>query len=205
MTNNTVIGMLVAVVVVGLGGYFIGKGAKATPAANTAAVSEAAMSTANPATDADKITNAISAAPADIAKDATVLDWPAKEGDQLATLRTGTNEWTCLPDDPTTPGNDPVCVDKMALQWFGAYMAHKTPKIAQAGISYMLQGGDTASNADPYATEPKAGETWMHAPPHIMVFPTSKLDAKVYGTEMNGGPWIMWAGTPYEHLMVPVK
>jgi hypothetical protein len=22
---------------------------------------------------------------------------------------------------------------------------------------------------------------------------------------MNGGPWVMWKGTPYAHLMVPVS
>jgi hypothetical protein len=29
---------------------------------------------------------------------------------------------------------------------------------------------------------------------------------KVYSTDpTTGKPWIMWPGTPYEHLMVPVK
>jgi hypothetical protein len=39
-----------------------------------------------------------------------------------------------------------------------------------------------------------------------MIFPAGKLDPNVYKTDPHqGGPWIMWAGTPYEHLMVPVK
>lgn len=46
----------------------------------------------------------------------------------------------------------------------------------------------------------------MKEAPHVMIFPAGKLDPKVYGTDPgSGGPWIMWAGTPYEHIMVPVK
>ena len=153
-----------------------------------------------------KIQNAMSAATEVVSKKATVLDWPAKDGGDFVTLRKGTNDWTCLPDDPTTPGNDPACVDKTAMQWFQAYMTKSQPNIAQAGLAYMLQGGASASNTDPFATKPAKGESWMNAPAHIMIFPTGKLDPQVYGTDaMHGGPWIMWAGTPYEHLMVPVK
>ena len=157
-------------------------------------------------TPEEKITNAMSAAPETVAKDATVLDWPTVAGKDFVELRKGTSEWTCLPDDLTTPSNDPICVDGMAMKWFQAYMGHKTPKIAQAGVGYMLQGGGTASNTDPSATKPADGETWMKEPPHIMIFPTSPADPKVYGSNPDsGGPWVMWPNTPYAHLMVPVK
>ncbi|MBI3379148.1 hypothetical protein HY029_00135 [Candidatus Gottesmanbacteria bacterium] len=153
-----------------------------------------------------KIQNAKSAAPDAISKDATVMDWPEKDGAAMPTLQKGTNEWTCLPDWPVSPGNDPMCVDKMAMQWFGAYMSKKKPQIDQAGLGYMLQGSSDPSNTDPYADKPAPGEDWTSSPPHIMIFPTGKLDKNVYGTDnKNGKPWIMWAGTPYEHLMIPVK
>ena len=168
--------------------------------------SASVMSTATKSsTVGKKITNAMSAAPTMIAKDATVLDWPEKEGGDFAELRKGTSGWTCLPDNPVSPGNDPICVDGSAMAWFQAYLTKKNPHIAQAGIGYMLQGGSDASNTDPFAEKPAAGEEWMNAPPHIMIFPNGKLDTKVYGTSMNGGPWIMWADTPYQHLMVPVQ
>lgn len=158
----------------------------------------------NPQTAQEKIDNARSAAPAMIAKDATVADWPGADG-KLVELQKGTNGWTCLPDFPVSPGNDPICVDGNAMAWFQAYMGHTEPKLTQAGIGYMLQGGSDASNTDPYAEKPAAGEDWMNAPPHIMLFPAGKLDTAVYGTTMDGSPWIMWAGTPYQHLMVPVQ
>ena len=162
------------------------------------------MGKGNPQTAQEKITNAMSAAPQMVANDATVVDWPGADG-KLPELRKGTNGWTCLPDYPVSPGNDPICVDGNAMAWFQAYMSHTEPKLAQTGIGYMLQGGSDASNTDPYAEKPAPGEDWMNAPPHIMLFPAGDLDPQVYGTAMNGGPWIMWAGTPYQHLMVPVQ
>ena len=69
----------------------------------------------------------------------------------------------------------------------------------------MLQGGSDASNTDPFATEPAAGEEWMTSPPHIMILMPGDLDQTVFSTDPHsGGPWIMWAGTPYEHIMMPV-
>jgi len=153
-----------------------------------------------------KIQNAMSAAPAAIAKNATIMDWPAKEGDEPPVLHKGTNEWTCFPDDPGSPGNDPMCLDKMWVVWVHAWMTKKEPKITAPGIGYMLQGGSDASNTDPFATKPAPGEKWINAKPHLMVLVPNKLDPKLYSSDPHsGGPWIMWGGTPYEHLMVPVK
>ena len=201
MINSKIFIVGIAFVVGVLGGYSI--------RGNSPKTSESAMTPTpvmSPKTADEKITNAMSAAPGAIASKAAILDWPAKESDPFPTLRAGTNGWTCFPDTPTTPGNDPICVDAAAMQWFGAYLAHKTPKISQPGLAYMLQGGSDPSNTDPYATEPKPGESWMSAPAHVMIFPSQKLDVKVYGTDPDSGkPWIMWAGTPYEHIMMPVK
>ena len=85
-------------------------------------------------------------------------------------------------------------------------MTKKAPNIIAPGIGYMLQGGSTASNAEPFATKPAPGEHWMKEQPHIMVVAPGKLDPKLFSSDPHsGGPWIMWGGTPYEHLMVPVK
>ena len=176
------------------------------PAAKPAEAKKAEPKKPSARTKEAKIQNATSAAPRSIAKTATVMDWPAKPGDQPTVLRKGTNDWTCFTDDPTTPAHDPMCLDKMSMAWADAWMTKKEPKLAGPGIGYMLHGGGSASNADPFATKPPAGEKWMKEPPHIMVFPAGKLDPAVYGTDPHSGkPWIMWAGTPYEHLMIPVK
>lgn len=152
-----------------------------------------------------KIKSAMSAAPLGIAKDATILDWPETEGGQMAELRKGTNGWTCLPDMPATPANDPMCMDKIAMEWAVAWMSKKEPQLSGVGIGYMLQGGGTADNDDPFATKPPAGKDWLREPPHIMMFGI-KIDPSVYSSEPNTTrPWVMFKGTPYEHLMVPVK
>lgn len=167
---------------------------------------QAGTAKARPKGKEAKIQNAMSAAPKAIAKDATILDYPAKEGGEMPVLRKGTNEWTCLPDEPSTPGNDPMCLDKMAVKWAQAWMSKTEPQLTAAGIGYMLQGGSTPSNSDPFAKKPPAGEQWMKEAPHLMIFPVGKLDPSAYSSDPHwGGPWIMWGGTPYEHLMVPVK
>lgn len=153
-----------------------------------------------------KIRSAMSAAPASIAKGATIMDYPAKEGQQPPVLRKGTNAWTCFPDDPSTPGNDPMCLDKSWMVWLQGYLTKTPPKVTTPGIAYMLQGGSDASNTDPFAPPPKSPKQWVSSPAHVMLVVPGKLDPAVFTAEHHsGGPWIMWAGTPYEHLMVPVK
>src|SRR5262245_63963682 len=56
-------------------------------------------------TKEQKIANAMTAAPAVVSAKATVLDWPAKDGEMPMVLRTGSNGWTCLPDMPESEGN----------------------------------------------------------------------------------------------------
>jgi hypothetical protein len=69
----------------------------------------------------------------------------------------------------------------------------------------MLQGGSTADNDDPFAKKPTAGKDWLREPPHLMMFGI-KIDPSVHSSEPNTTrPWVMFKGTPYEHLMVPVK
>lgn len=158
-----------------------------------------------PMTNDQKIQNALSAAPAGIAKGAAVMAPGATAGSPMQELKKGANGWTCLPDDPSTPANDPMCMDQNAMQWADAWMHKKPVTITSLGIGYMLQGGSTADNDDPFAKQPKAGKQWLMEPPHLMVFGT-KIDPAVYSNAPNTtGPWVMWKGTPYEHLMVPVK
>ncbi|HWP02872.1 MAG TPA: hypothetical protein VNL96_05410 [Gemmatimonadaceae bacterium] len=110
-----------------------------------------------------------------------------------------------MPDVPDTPGNDPMCLDAAFLEWAGAWMAKKSPAILQIGFAYMLQGGTDASNTDPYATEPRQGETWVKTGPHVMVVLPNPASLDALPTDPNsGGPFVMWKGTPYAHVMVPV-
>ncbi len=73
-----------------------------------------------PAAAADIIASAVSAAPPAIALDATIVDYPTDPTTPLIELRAGSNGWTCFPDWPATPGNDPQCFDKAWMQWLDA-------------------------------------------------------------------------------------
>lgn len=150
-----------------------------------------------------RIASAISAAPADIARDAAVMDWGA-DG-QLVPVRQGRNGWMCMPARPETPANDPMCLDKAWQDWVPGYMAHTEPPHGTVGVAYMLQGDATPSNSDPFAEAPPVGQAWVTTGPHVMILPAHPADLDGLPTDPNaGGPFVMWAHTPYAHLMVPV-
>jgi hypothetical protein len=158
--------------------------------------------------DADaqtKIEDAMRAGPSSVSEKAAILDYEMDAAGKFVVLRDGTNGWFCFPDTPGTPSDDPECLDQTWLAWMEAYMAGKAPETKVAGLAYMLQGGTDASNTDPFATEPLAGQDWVTTPPHVMIILPGKLDQTAFTTDYHSGePWIMFAGTPYEHLMVPV-
>jgi hypothetical protein len=141
-----------------------------------------------------------SAAPASLSKHATILN---RDGQ---VVRIGSNGWICLPDDPNTAGTDSICMNESWRNFMDALKNKKKPTYTQVGIAYMLQGDRPVSNTDPYATEPKPGDDWVdQLGAHIMVLvPDADTLKSVPTNPRNGGPWIMWAGTPYAHLMIPI-
>ena len=166
----------------------------------------AAAADAPKQTDAEMIKSALAAAPAGVAKHAAVM---AAEADgKMRTLRPGTNGFTCMPDAPSTPGPDPMCMDKAAMDWVHAMLTHATPPGGKVGLMYMLAGGTDASNTDPYSTKPSKADHWIKTGPHLMI---AGADAAFYDAYPKNAdpdtsaPYVMWAGTPYQHLMVPVK
>lgn len=149
----------------------------------------------------DPLKSAMSAAPASISADATIMDWNMK------VLREGKNQWTCLPDRPDTPGKDPWCVTSAWLDFLKAYVNKTEPTYREVGIAYMLQGDTPVSNKDPYATKPTGKDDWVtDLGPHLMMlFPDRGLLSSFPTDHLNGGPWVMWPGTPYAHLMIPLE
>ena len=156
-----------------------------------------------------KIRQAMSAAPADVAKDATIMDWPDTPNGEMKQLRAGTNGWTCMPSTPSefgaASGADPMCLDKSFMDWAGAWMAKKDPQVKSVGIGYMLRGDKGESNTDPFATGPTADNQWIVTPPHMMVVVPDPAQLEGMPTDPhNGGPWVMWKGTKYAHVMAPI-
>jgi hypothetical protein len=156
--------------------------------------------------DEEIIKNATSAAPAAVAKDAAVV--AMDQNMQMRTVREGKNNFTCMPDNPMSPGNDPMCLDEGGMQWAGAWMTKKQPPAGVVGFGYMLMGGSDASNTDPHAEMPVAGAEWVDTGPHVMLFNIGEA-AQSYPRQGENpdtkAPYIMWPGTPYEHVMIPVE
>jgi hypothetical protein len=178
----------------------------AVAAAAAAAVSVDRARAAPVRSDAQLIANAASAAPAAIGGRATVM--AADRTGRMRTLRRGTNGWTCMPDDPNTPANDPMCVDRNGMAWAQAWLDHRAPPANKPGLAYMLQGAADASNTDPYATRPARGAGWVRTGPHIMILDRNAAAASGYAGGPNpdtGRPYVMFAGTPYAHIMMPVR
>jgi len=136
-----------------------------------------------------------SAAPIEISGNATIVDM---EGN---VLREGTNRWTCM----AIPG-EPMCVDEPWMSWAESYMNQdENVQVDRIGISYMLQGDQGTSNIRPYVEEPTPDNEWVITGPHLMLIaPDPSLYEGLPTDPMEGGPYIMWEGTPFEHVMIPI-
>ena len=147
---------------------------------------------------ADLLKDALSAAWPGMLENATVVDW---EGN---VLKEGSNGYTCLPTPPMLTVDSPMCMDAEWMRWADAWQNKKEFSPGALGISYMLAGDGGASNIDPYAEGPTETNEWIREGAHLMIIaPAALLEG--YPTDpYNGGPYVMWKGTPYAHLMVPI-
>jgi hypothetical protein len=145
------------------------------------------------------IEDALSAAPPQIAENATVMTGSGE------VLREGDGDYTCFPSNGPTGA---MCLDAEWLRWADAWMNKKDFEPKTMGLAYMLAGDPPeggASNIDPFATEATSDNEWVVEGPHLMVIapPGSGLDDLTTDPHA-GGPYVMWKGTPYAHIMVPV-
>ena len=172
----------------GIVGTAAGQAAAKTPTVHHASLSDAAL-----------IANALRAAPASVAAGATVI------GHDGRVLRKGTSDWVCMPDIPNLPNDSPMCLDAPWRAVIDAWVNKRGLTVTQVGFGYMLQDDLAVSNTDPFATAPTPTNQWLqNSGPHVMVLlPDQRLLEGVSTDPTNGGPYVMWKGTPYAHIMVP--
>jgi hypothetical protein len=120
-------------------------------------------------------------------------------------LRQGSSDWVCMPDMPDVPNDTPMCLDAPWRAFIDAWMHRRTPRVTQLGFGYMLQGDLPVSNTDPFAAAPTSTNQWIqHGGPHVMVLvPDQQLLEGLSTDPAAGGPYVMWKGTPYAHVMLP--
>jgi len=137
-----------------------------------------------PVTDAEKVADALRAAPKFITDGATIVDFPANKGGEFRVLRQGSTEWTCLPGP--TPGSkhdDPGCFDKVFFQFVKDVLAGRPPHVERLGVAYMYTGH----------TVPGAGGGEFRVGAHIMLVSPHPEDLQSF-TRYG------WNGTYIIHL-----
>lgn len=146
----------------------------------------------------EKIRRAMLSGPAVISKDATVAEMD-RQGN-MTVLRTGTNDWVCVPGNQNAIGSADMCIDPMGMLWLKDLMARNPkPTNATPGLIYMLNGATQHSYTDPFdTTSPPIpiGPHWM------ILWP---FDAKASGLSTvirDAGAMVMFAGSPYAHLHI---
>jgi hypothetical protein len=148
------------------------------------------------------INDALSAAPPTIAATAVVKDWDG------SILREGRGEYVCFPTHPSKRAQaekEPMCLDQVWQAWGDAWMNKKPFKAEKVGIAYMLAGDAGASNVDPHAEKKSSDNQWIVEGPHVMVLLPDHAQLDAFSTDpRSGGAYVMWKGTPYAHVMVPI-
>lgn len=151
---------------------------------------------------AQRVALARSGAPASIGQGARVMDLDA-DGN-LVELAPGTNDFTCVPDDPTTPKADPLCADPAAWEFVTSMLAGAPkPSNTVPGFSYMAKGGQHWEKDGKILMEKEDGARLVDEPPHWMLFwPFSSKETGLPSLPSGGPVYVMFDGTPYAHLMV---
>lgn len=148
------------------------------------------------------VENALSAAPPAVSATAKVMNMKGE------VLREGDGPYTCFPFEGPGTGTDAMCLDGEWMRWADAWMKHEDFKAGKYGLAYMLAGDSPtggASNIDPFATSATPDNNWVIEGPHVMILvpDPAQLDG-VSDDPNSGGPYVMWKGTPYAHIMMPV-
>ena len=134
-------------------------------------------------------------------------------------LREGTNGWTAMPGNPrgmSDPENGwkdpheamPMVMDAQAMKWAMAFMSGKKPELDHDGWMYMLHGdmGEDNTKQSVFNKEDAAEGHWIESGPHIMLMPKDPSSLKALTSDFNsGGPYIMFEGTGYDHVMIPLE
>ena len=150
--------------------------------------------------DEDYLKRVAMAAPTQVVNDATIV---RMENGAMKTLKQGTNQWTCMVADPGVP----MCMDPNAMEWAHAWQTHGQPT-TKTGFIYMLAGDTGASNTDPWASKKTPDNHWLQTGSHVMIVGAAASTMAGHPRTADADPtkpYVMWPGSPYEHLMIPVK
>jgi hypothetical protein len=151
-----------------------------------------------PTSEAAYVAKVKTAAPEEIVAKATIV--MTQDGKERS-LQTGTNGFTCFVAGDGTP----LCGDDAGIAWFKAIGSKSEPP-NKIGFIYMLAGDTGTTNHDPYQKE--THQHWVQTGPHVMIVGPMVREMSGYPRTADVAdatqPYVMYPGTKYEHLMLPV-
>ena len=166
----------------------------------SAALAQAKAAGHTKETEAEFIKSAEAGAPARISEKAAIARM--EPGGKVTTVRPGNNGFTCtlFPDE----SHAPICADQSAFRWFVAAMSNQPKPPSSGGVAYMAKGGLHYEMPDgKIVMAPTSTTKEVKEPPHWMLLTPLDPTASGIPTRPNaGGSYIMFAGTPYAHLMI---
>ena len=146
-----------------------------------------------------KIERAMSAAPARISANATIMD---SDG---TVLREGTNEWICKPGGPAGSKTYPICNDPVFTAWADAVWNDKPFSTDVIGYSYMLAGGFSPDTTNPFAKKSEPTENSHHEGPHLMlVLPNPAMRKGISSDPDDDDIFVIFEDTPMELVIIPL-
>jgi hypothetical protein len=115
--------------------------------------------------------------------------------------------WLAVGDtDPHTPGNMPMCVDQAGMTWVMSLSMSQEPPAGPVSVAFMMQGSTFPSVDDPDLMEPPGGEGWIETGPILMLMNVRGLLTGLPTGDVDlDSPFVMYGGTRYEHLMIPIR
>jgi hypothetical protein len=151
--------------------------------------------------DAEFVKRAQTGAPKSISADAAVARIE-KDG-KITSLREGKNGFTCslLADG----GDSPVCADDAGWKFLSsAFTKQPKPTNTKPGIAYMMQGGKHWESSDGrIVMGPEENAKMANEPPHwMLLWNFDQAESGLPSHPTPQGTYIMFAGTPYSHLMI---
>jgi hypothetical protein len=107
----------------------------------------------------------------------------------------------------------PIRIAALHVRRDGSHKGHTYQATVQGApghcpVMYMLRGDGGASNTDPYSMKEEPGNNWIKTGSHVMIVGSGAKMLDGYPREAKADPtkpYVMWPGTAYEHLMLPVR
>ena len=151
-----------------------------------------------PTSEAAYIAKVKTGAPEQIVAQASII---MMQDGKPKSLQTGSNGFTCM----ISPDGTPFCADGAGMEWNAAVRSKAQPP-NKIGFIYMLAGDNGTSNHDPY--QRASHQHWVQTGPHVMIVGPTVREMAGYPRNADVAdatqPYVMFPGTPYEHLMLPV-